>query len=136
VLALGATIHTSKRTISADDFFVAMFATALGEGEMITAISFPLPTKFAYAKFPNPASRYALVGVGVALRGGETRIAVTGASQDGVFRATPLEAELKAGGITGASLNTKGILSDMHADAQYRAHLIGVMTKRALAMLA
>jgi carbon-monoxide dehydrogenase medium subunit len=135
VLALGAVVHTSKRTIKADDFFTALFTTALEEQEFITGIEFPLPAKFAYVKFVNPASRYALVGVAAAQRGGETRIAVTGAGADGVFRATTLEDELKAGGITGKSLNTNGIMSDIHADATYRSHLIGVMAKRAVAAL-
>lgn len=136
VLALGATIHTDKRAIAADDFFQALFTTALEDGEIITAISFPLPAKLAYAKFANPASRYAIVGVAAARRGSETRIAVTGAGADGVFRATPLEDELRSGGITGKSVNTKGIMSDMHANADYRAHLLTVMAKRAVAALA
>jgi carbon-monoxide dehydrogenase medium subunit len=136
LLALGATVHTDKRAIAADAFFTALFTTALQENEMVTAISFPLPAKFAYAKFPNPASRYALVGVAVGRRGGETRIAVTGAGADGVFRATTLEDELKSGGITGKSVNTIGLMSDMHANADYRAHLITVMAKRAVGMIA
>lgn len=135
VLALGATIHTDKRTISADDFFHGLFTTALEEQEIITEIRFPLPQKFAYAKFRNPASRYALVGVAVAQGAGGTRIAVTGAGSDGVFRATSLEEATKAGGITGKSVDATGLMSDIHADAAYRANLVTVMAKRALAEL-
>ena len=86
VLALGATIATNKREIAADQFFTGLFSTALEDDEIITAISFPMPAKFAYAKFANPASRYALVGVAVAQRGADARVAVTGAGQSGVFR--------------------------------------------------
>jgi aerobic carbon-monoxide dehydrogenase medium subunit len=136
MLALGATIHTDKRAIPADQFFTGLFMTALEEQEIIVKIHVPLPQKFAYAKFANPASRYALVGVAVAQGPGGTRIAVTGAGDNGVFRATTLEDELKAGGITGKSLSTTGLMSDIHADAAYRAHLIGVMAKRAVAALA
>ena len=94
LLALGATIVTNKREIAADDFFKGLFATALDDGEIITRISFPVPAKFAYAKFANPASRYALVGVAVAQTGKEARVAVTGAGNDGVFRAPAMEAAL------------------------------------------
>ena len=137
VLALKATITTNKRAIKADDFFKGMFETALVEGEIITHISFPTGVKSAYAKFPNPASRYALVGVFVAQHGADARVAVTGAGDNGVFRAAAFESALQ-GNFTVAALNGKtvaadGLNSDMHADADYRAHLIGVMAKRAVA---
>lgn len=140
LLALGATIHTDKRAISADDFFQGLFTTALGETEMITAISFPLPSKFAYAKFANPASRYALVGVAVAQRGGDVRVAVTGAGQNGVFRVPAMEAALKSsfgpGSVASAKVDASTLNSDIHANADYRAHLISVMAKRAVGSLA
>ena len=94
LLALGATIGTNKREIAADDFFKGLFTTALGDGEIITRISFPVPAKFAYVKFANPASRYALVGVAVAQTGKDARVAVTGAGSNGVFRHTAVEAAL------------------------------------------
>lgn len=140
LLALGATIHTDKRTIAADDFFQGLFTTALGETEMITAISFPLPAKFAYAKFANPASRYALVGVAVAKRGADVRVAVTGAGQSGVFRVPTMEAALKSSfspaACSAIQVAPGSLSSDMHANADYRSHLITVMTKRAVAMIA
>lgn len=140
LLALGATIHTDKRAITADDFFQGLFTTALEETEMLTAISFPLPAKFAYAKFANPASRYALVGVAVAQRGGDVRVAVTGAGQNGVFRVPSMEAALKvtfsAQAIAGAKVDASTLSSDIHANADYRAHLISVMAKRAIAAIA
>jgi carbon-monoxide dehydrogenase medium subunit len=136
-LALGATIITNKRKIPADKFFKGLFETALGRGEMILQVSFPLPKRAAYAKFPHPASRYALVGVFVADHGKEVRVAVTGAGEDGVFRAKEMEAALKkkfaASSLDGVRLPTKGIMSDIHADATYRVHLVGVMAKRAVA---
>lgn len=140
VLALGATIHTNKREIAADAFFDGLFTTTLEENELITRISFPLPAKFAYAKFANPASRYALVGVAVAQRGGEVRVAVTGAGQGGVFRVQEMEAALKsnfaASALGGISVDPADLSSDIHANADYRAHLIGVMAKRAVSALA
>jgi carbon-monoxide dehydrogenase medium subunit len=136
-LALGATIVTNKRKIPADRFFKGLFETALGRGEIILQVVFPLPKRAAYAKFPNPASRFALVGVFVADHGKEVRVAVTGAGEDGVFRAKDMEAALKkkfaASSLDGAKVATKGIMSDIHADAAYRAHLVGVMAKRAVA---
>jgi aerobic carbon-monoxide dehydrogenase medium subunit len=135
-LAMGATIVTNKRKIAADNFFQGMFDTALEEGEIITKISFPIPSKSAYAKFPNPASRYALVGVCVAKRGAEVRVAVTGAGANGVFRWTDAEAALKkrfsSKSLEGVAAKAKGLNADIHADADYRAHLIGVMAKRAV----
>jgi carbon-monoxide dehydrogenase medium subunit len=135
-LALGATIVTSKRRIPAHDFFTGLFETALETGELITQVSFPIPQKAAYMKFPNPASRYALVGVFVARTGGGVRVAVTGAGGNGVFRAEAIEAALNANfspsAVDGVSVPASGLNSDIHADADYRAHLIKVMAKRAV----
>ena len=139
-LALGATITTNKRAIKADDFFQGMFETALEEGEIITSISFPVPEKANYQKFRNPASRYALVGVFVAKTGGHVRVAVTGAGASGVFRVADFEAALEANfspaALDGKSVSASGLNSDIHADAEYRAHLITVMAKRAVAAAA
>ncbi len=140
LLALGATVHTDKREIAADDFFQGLFTTALEEGEVITAISFPLPAKFAYAKFANPASRYALVGVAVAQHGADVRVAVTGAGQAGVFRVPAMESALKGAlavkALDGIMVDASDLNTDIHAGADYRAHLIAVMAKRAVAKLA
>ena len=137
VLALGATIKTDRRSITADDFFQGMFATALGQGELITAVDFPVPEKGAYEKFRNPASRYAIVGVYVARTAGGVRVAVTGAGQNGVFRHTAMEQALSANfspdAIAGLATSADGLNSDIHASAEYRAHLVGVMAKRAVA---
>lgn len=136
-IALGATIVTNKRKIEADAFFTGLYDTALDEGEIITKVIFPIPGKAAYAKFPNPASRYALVGVCVAKRGAEVRVAVTGAGASGVFRWTEAEAALKARfgakALDGLKASAKNLNGDIHADADYRAHLIGVMARRAVA---
>ena len=136
-LALGATIVTNKRRITAQDFFKGLFETALDTGELITQVSFPIPQRAAYMKFPNPASRYALVGVFVAKTAGGVRVAVTGAGQNGVFRLSAFEAALNANfapaALDGVSVPADGLNSDLHADADYRAHLIGVMAKRAVA---
>lgn len=136
VLALGATVVTSQREIAADDFFQDMFETALEPGEIIRQIRFPIPEQAAYMKFPNPASRYALVGVFVAKRGGDVRVAVTGAGYS-VFRATEMEQALSANfspdAVKGITVSTDGLNSDMHASAEYRAHLVTVMTQRAVA---
>lgn len=136
-LALGATIVTSKRRVGADDFFKGLFETALDTGELITKVSFPIPQKAAYAKFPNPASRYALVGVFVAKTVGGVRVAVTGAGANGVFRLPAFEQALAANfspaAIEGRTVPADGLIADIHADADYRAHLIGVMAKRAVA---
>jgi carbon-monoxide dehydrogenase medium subunit len=139
VLALGATIKTNKRSISADDFFKSLFATALDDGEIITAVSFPVQAKAGYSKFPHPASRFALAGVFVArTKSGEVRVAVTGASQSGVMRVPAMEAALKVDWSTAAldkvAISTDGLLNDLHGSADYRAHLIKVMAKRALAV--
>ncbi len=135
-LGLAATIHTNARTIPADQFFTGMFATALNDGEIVTAIEFPIPEKAGYAKFPNPASLYAMVGVFVAKhKDGNVRVAVTGAGP-GVFRASAMEAALKSSfassALNGIAVEAKGLNADMHASAEYRAHLITVMAKRAV----
>ncbi len=136
-LALGATIITNKRRIKADDFFTGMFSTALEPTEIITKVSFPLPKKAAYQKFRNQASRYALVGVFVAKRGSENRVAVTGAGANGVFRVTAFEEALKKRfspkSLEGLTVPATGLNSDIHGSAEYRAHLIGVLARRAVA---
>jgi carbon-monoxide dehydrogenase medium subunit len=138
VLALGATVKTNKRAISADDFFKGLFTTALQDGEIITAVSFPVPAKAGYAKFPHPASRFALTGVFVArTKSGDVRVAATGASQSGVMRVSALEAALKsnwsAGALDNVRISADGLLSDIHGSADYRANLIKVMAQRAVA---
>src|SRR3954471_11817960 len=137
VLALGATIKTNKRTIAADEFFKGLFSTALQDGEIITAVSFPVIDKAGYAKFPHPASRFALTGVFVAKTpGGDVRVAATGASQNGVMRVPAIAAALKANWSAGALANVKisadGLLSDLHGSSDYRANLIKVMAQRAV----
>lgn len=136
-LALGATIVTDRRRIAADDFFQGMFTTALEEGELITAIEFPVPEKAAYVKFRNPASRYAMVGVFVAKGPAGVRVAVTGAGQGGVFRHKQAEAALAKSwspdAVAGITTPVDSLNSDIHASAEYRAHLIAVMAKRAVA---
>jgi aerobic carbon-monoxide dehydrogenase medium subunit len=135
-LALGATIVTNKRRIPAQEFFTGLFETALEPGELITSVNFPIPQKAAYMKFANQASRYALVGVFVAKTADGVRVAVTGAGANGVFRAEALEAALAANfspaALDGVSVPASGLNSDLHANADYRAHLIGVMAKRAV----
>ena len=137
-LALGATIHTDKRTIDADTFFAGLFETALKEDEIITSISFPQPQAAAYVKFNNPASRYALVGVFVArFDDNDIRVAVTGAGADGVFRwyeaEVALAQDFASGALDRVVANRDKLLSDFHAAADYRAHLMMVMTRRAVA---
>jgi carbon-monoxide dehydrogenase medium subunit len=137
VLALGATVKTNKRSISADDFFKGLFATALQDGEIITAVSFPLPAKAGYAKFPHPASRFALTGVFVAkTRSGDVRVAATGASSNGVVRVGAIEAALKtnwsASALDNIRIPAAGLMSDIHGTADYRANLIKVMAQRAV----
>jgi carbon-monoxide dehydrogenase medium subunit len=137
VLALGATIKTNKRSISADDYFQGLFTTALGEGELITAVSFPVAAKAGYAKFPHPASRFALTGVFVAKsKSGDVRVAVTGASQTGVMRVAALEAALKANwsaaALDGVKISADRLMSDLHGTSDYRANLISVMAQRAV----
>jgi carbon-monoxide dehydrogenase medium subunit len=135
-LALGATIVTDKREIAADDFFNGLFETVLQPGELITKIVFPVPQKAAYQKFRNPASRYAIVGVFVAKFASGVRVAVTGAGSDGVFRQKDFEAALSKDfsvkAVEGVKQSPDGLNSDIHADAVYRAHLIGVMARRAV----
>jgi carbon-monoxide dehydrogenase medium subunit len=137
VLGLGATVVTNQRKIAADDFFKGIFETALKPGEIVTAFSFPVPEKAAYMKFANPASRFALVGVFVAKTKAGVRVAVTGAGASGVFRAAALEKALSgnfsAKAIEGVAIPAKGLNTDIHASAEYRAHLIGVMARRAVA---
>ncbi len=137
VLGLGATVKTNSREIAADDLFTGLFDTALNEGEIVTSISFPQPEKAAYVKFPNPASRYAMVGVFVAKTAGGVRVAVTGAGDGGVFRVAAYESALATNfspdAIADGVVPASGLNSDLHADAEYRAHLIGVMTRRAVA---
>ena len=135
-LALGATIVTNKRRVEAADYFTGLFETALEAGELITQVSFPIPERAAYMKFPNPASRYALVGVFVAKTAGGARVTVTGAGQNGVFRLSEFESALNAdfapAALEGLSVPADGLNSDLHADADYRAHLTGVMARRAV----
>jgi carbon-monoxide dehydrogenase medium subunit len=137
VLALGATIVTDKRRIEAEKFFQGMFTTALEPGELITAIEFPVPEKAAYMKFPNPASRYAMVGVFVAKGSAGVRVAVTGAGQGGVFRHAAMEAALGASwspdAVAKITTPAADLNGDIHASPEYRAHLVGVMAKRAVA---
>jgi aerobic carbon-monoxide dehydrogenase medium subunit len=136
-LGLGATIITNKRRIKADDFFTGMFSTVLEPTEIITKVSFPIPKKAAYQKFRNQASRFALVGVFVAKRGGEIRVAVTGAGSNGVFRVTAFEEALKKRfspkSLEGMTIPADGMNSDIHGSAEYRAHLVGVLARRAVA---
>jgi len=137
LLALGATIVTNVRELPAGDFFQGLFSTALDQGEVITSVRIPAPEKAAYAKFAQPASLFALVGVFVALGEGGVRVAVTGAGEEGVFRHSGLEAALgsdwSAGAVDGVEVSGDGLLSDIHGSAVYRANLIGVMAKRAVA---
>jgi carbon-monoxide dehydrogenase medium subunit len=136
VLALNATLTTTKRTIAADDFFRGLFATALADNEILTEIAFPIPKRFAYAKFPNPASRFALVGVAVAATSLGVRVAVTGAGASGVFRVPAMEVALSKvftpEALDAVKVDASALTSDIHADAAYRAHLIGVMARRAV----
>jgi carbon-monoxide dehydrogenase medium subunit len=139
VLGLGATVHTDRRQIAADDFFLGLYQTALQPGELITAVSFPLPQRAAYVKFKQPASRFALVGVFVSVGPQGVRVAVTGAGPC-VFRASALEAVLtksfSAQALAGAKVAADDLNSDLHGSAAYRAHLIGVLARRAVAQAA
>jgi carbon-monoxide dehydrogenase medium subunit len=136
VVGLGATVVTTKREIAGDDFFTGMFETTLGQDEIITAIKFPKPQAAAYQKFKNPASRYAIVGVFVARTAGGVRVAVTGAGPC-VFRVAEMEAALgksfTADAIKDIAIPDDGLNSDIHASAEYRAHLVSVMARRAVA---
>ena len=137
LLALGATIVTNKREIAADKFFTGLFETALKDGEIVTAVSFSPPAKAGYAKFPNPASRYAITGVFVAKSKDGVRVAVTGAGESGVFRAKEIEAALakkfEPAALDGIKVSAKNLMGDIHASPAYRANLIVVMAKRAVA---
>jgi aerobic carbon-monoxide dehydrogenase medium subunit len=137
VVALGATVKTDKRSISADDFFKGLFATALEDGEIITSISFPIPAKAGYSKMRHPASRFALTGVFVAkTKSGDVRVAATGASQNGVMRVPAIEAALKSnwspGALENATISADGLLTDIHGTSTYRANLVKVMAQRAI----
>jgi carbon-monoxide dehydrogenase medium subunit len=135
VLGLGATVVTNRREIPADEFFVDMFETALHLGEILTAVRFPVPSRCGYAKFPNPASRYAIVGVFVAEVAGQMRVAVTGAGPC-AFRLPAFEAALAsrfaAEALDGIDIDGQGFNGDLHATPEYRTHLVGVMAKRAV----
>ena len=136
-LASGATVVTNTREIAADDFFEGLFTTALNEGEIITAVKFPVPEKASYQKFVQPASRFSLVGVFLAKFADGVRVAITGASEGGVFRWTEAEEALTANfspaALDGLTASADGLINDLHGDAEYRAHLIKVLTKRAVA---
>ncbi|MDF2096805.1 FAD binding domain-containing protein [Aquibaculum arenosum] len=136
LVGLGATVVTNKREIAADDFFTGLFETALEEDELITSVRFPVPQKAAYAKFANPASRYAIVGVFVAQTDGGIRVAVTGA-KGSVFRVAEMEQALSgnfsADAVAGIKVPADEMNGDLHASAEYRAHLVTVMAKRAVA---
>ena len=135
ILGLGATVVTKDRAIGSDAFFTGMFETSLGETEVILSIRFPKPLACAYVKFPNPASRYAIVGVFVARTADGVRVAVTGAAPC-VFRADAMEAALTAGfsvaALTGISVDPADFNEDIHASREYRAHLVTVMARRAV----
>ena len=136
-LASGATIITNTRAIAADDYFQGMFTTALDDGEIVTAVSMPIPEKANYQKFVQPASRFALVGVFVAKFADGVRVAVTGASNEGVHRWAEAEAALtadfSAGAIAGLTVSADNLIADLHGSPEYRAHLVKVMTGRAVA---
>lgn len=138
VIALGATLHTTERSIAADEFFLNLFETALTPGEILTRIDFPIPDRAAYCKFPNPASRYAVVGVMVADFAGTVRVGVTGAGPC-AFRASAIEnvlnQQLDPDGVGAVEVPDSGFNSDLHASAEYRAHLVKVMAQRAVVKL-
>jgi aerobic carbon-monoxide dehydrogenase medium subunit len=135
VLGLGATVHTDRRDIAADDFFLGLYTTALAEDEVITAVSFPIPEKAGWQKFKQPASRFSIVGVFASKGPKGVRVAVTGAGA-GVFRASGLEAKLagsySAAALAGATVSAEGLNSDLHGSAEYRAALIPVLAARAV----
>ena len=136
LVGLGATVRTDKREIAADDFFTGLFETALADDEIVTAVAFPIPERAGYAKFPNPASRYAIVGVMASQGSQGTRVAVTGAGPS-VFRVAAMEEALagnfSAAALEGIAVPAEGLNADIHAGADYRAHLVGVMARRAVA---
>ncbi len=139
-LGLGATIVTSRREVPADAFFTALFTTALEPDEIITEVRFPVPERAAYVKFKNPASRYAIVGAFVSKGPAGVRVAITGAGDNGVFRVTAMEQALAksfdSNAIEGIEVDPGNMLSDIHASSEYRAHLVTVMAKRAVAACA
>ena len=136
ILASGATVVTNTREMAADDFFVDLFETALENGEIVTGVNFPIPDVANYQKFEQPASRFALVGVFVAKFGDAVRVAVTGASNSGVFRWSEAEealsASFTAAALKGLTVDMGDLISDMHGTAEYRAHLVGVLSRRAV----
>ncbi len=136
LLGLGATVTTDRRTLAADDFFIGLFETILEPTEVVVSVHFPVPERAAYAKFPNPASRYAVVGVFVAKTSTGVRVAVTGAGA-GVFRETAMEQALSAqfapDALAGITIDSAALNDDIHASRDYRAHLVTVMAKRAVA---
>ncbi len=136
VLGLGATVHTNKRDIAADDFFLGIYTTALAEDEIITAVSFPVPERAGWQKFNQPASRFSIVGVFVSKGPQGVRVAVTGAGAGGVFRAKALEDKLAANwsgaALAGATVAAEDLVSDLHGSAEYRAALIPVLAARAV----
>ncbi len=135
-LALGATIITNARQLAADDFFTGLFETALAEDELVLAVEFPLPARAGYAKFRNPASRYAMAGVFIAQGADGIRVAVTGAGQGGVFRWTAAEealaADFRVESLADIALDADDIMSDLHGSADYRTHLVKIMAKHAM----
>lgn len=137
VLGSGATVVTNTRKIAADDYFQGMFTTALHDGEIVTSVIFPIPEKAAYVKFNQPASRFALTGVFVARFKDGVRVAVTGASQNGVFRWAEAEAALSAdfspGALSGLAVEADDMIADLHGTPAYRANLVKVLTGRAVA---
>ncbi|NVP53722.1 FAD binding domain-containing protein [Mycoplana rhizolycopersici] len=137
MLALGAMIVTDRRRIAADDFFTGLFETALNEDEIIVAVEFAAPEKAGYSKFPNPASRYAMTGVFVAKSASGVRVGVTGAGSDGVFRHSGMEQALAGNfspdALSGVTTDPADMLSDLHGSAEYRANLVNVMARRAVA---
>lgn len=137
VLALAGTVHTDGREIAADDFFTGLYETALDEGEIVTRVTFRIPAAAGYAKFRNPASRYPMAGVFIARHGdGSVRVAVTGAGNSGVFRATEMEQALAsnfaAEALSDVRIDPSRMMSDIHGSAEYRANLVAVMARRAL----
>ena len=136
IVGLGATVHTDRREIAADDFFLDLFETALEEGEIITKVTYPIPDRAGYMKFPNPASRYCIVGVMVSQKGSDVRVGVTGAGAC-AFRVPEMEAALASNfapeSVAEIKISPEGLNEDIHASAEYRAHLVTIMAKRAVA---
>jgi len=137
LLGLGATVVTNKRSIAADEFFTGLFETALEDGEIITKVSFPIPQKAGYEKFRNPASRYAMCGVFVARTASGARVAATGVGSSGAFRVSAMEQALASNwspdAVASITVPAGDMLSDIHGSSEYRAHLVTVMAKRAVA---